>query len=85
MPLDTLAGGVEACVIELASKSGDYRLLFWRNTTESVKLDFGQWKYNVTHVDWWGMEVFALLPLTGKVVVGPPSGADSILQFVRNE
>ena len=75
-------GGQEASVFQLASKAGDYRLIFWRNTTEVVEVDFGSQVYNATHIDWWGMKMIDLAPIQGKVSLSPPAGADSIVQLI---
>ena len=78
LPID----GVESSVFELASKDGDYRLLFWRGTSEATTLDVGDKTCNATHVDWWGMQLKPVGTVTGKVSLHPPAGADSVLQLL---
>ena len=72
----------------LYSATGDWRIVFWRNNTEPVEVDLGQaGGHDPTHVDWWGMQLTPVAgpPLTGKVTLKPPAGADSILQLVRRK
>jgi hypothetical protein len=76
------SGGLESSVFELASNTGDYRLLFWRNTSQAIALDLGAKACKMTHVDWWGMQLVPLGGVTGNISLSPPAGPDGIVQLL---
>ena len=73
---------MESSVFELTSKTGDYRLLFWQNTSAAVALDFAEATCQAMHVDWWGMKLEPMGSLTGTVLLKPPAGPDSAVQLL---